>query len=340
MVRLVVRRWRVGRRSRAEHPGPVPPAPVPAGPSGEGPAPQVVAGVPDIELLARSTVLTDARQVLHFPIARAVRAIQLAADHRAQYEAVLDAGEATTLTLGISAIAWLDSIGVFVPSLTRLGNSFQRGGVSLGRWLAVLNDVRPVAASTDRVAPPGLREATSRDKDGGPLADLDLLLQERNKWAHGARPRDAIEAGRRVLELGPVLERALHSIMPFAHSAWLQVQSGSFRRGGTFSMSALRAMGDHPEFERTQFESTTPLLDETFYLMSARGPIELSPLLALRYCDACGKPEMFYADRFKGKHGVALKSFANGHVVFDPGLTAPIEDLFGLERMLPPTQLG
>jgi hypothetical protein len=286
-------------------------------------------GALDVDAMARSVSLSNARQALHYPIARAARAIQLAADRRVQYEAILEAGEALTVTLGISVTAWLRATGVAAPSLADLYVGFVRGGVSQGRWLAVLNDVRSIVANDNDVLA-GLREATLRGKGGsGLLADLDVLLQERNRWAHGARPRSAIEAGLRVLEIGPALERAIDKVLPFAQSPWLLTQTSSFQRDRMFSVSALRAMGDHPEFERTHFESATPLLDETFYLITSRGPIDLTPLVVMRYCETCRQPEVCYADKLDDKHGLALKTFANGHVIFDPDLAPDLRTLLG-----------
>jgi hypothetical protein len=191
-----------------------------------------------------------------------------------------------------------------------------------------LNDVRPVVANDDDIV--GLRDATRRGKGGsGLLADLEVLLQERNRWAHGARPRSAIEAGLRVLEIGPALERAIDQVLPLAGSPWLLTQSSSFQRDRRFSVSALRVMGDHPEFERTHFESALPLLDETFYLITTGGPIDLTPLVVMRYCETCRRPEVSYADKLDDKHGLALKTFANGHVIFDPSLAAELQTLLG-----------
>jgi hypothetical protein len=282
----------------------------------------------DTNDIANASSLTAARRSLHYPIARAARAIQLAPDRPAQYEAVLDAAEALTVTLGISATAWLCATGKSVPSITDMYGAFLRGGVSQGRWLAVLNDARPIVARDDGVD--GLAKALQRRKGGAGLpADLEVLLQERNRWAHGARPRTAVEAGLRVLEIGPALEDALESALPFASAPWLLTQSSSFQRKGTFSVSALRVMGDHPEFERTRFESGAPLLDETFYLMTALGPIDLTPLVVMRYCNTCHRPEVCYADRIDNRHGVALKGFASGHVIFDSTLVGDVQALLG-----------
>jgi hypothetical protein len=206
--------------------------------------------------------------------------------------------------------------------------AFLHSGVSQGRWLAVLNDARPLLATNDGVD--GLAIALQRRKRGaGLLADLEVLLQERNRWAHGARPRSAVEAGLRLLEIGPALERALESALPFADAPWLLTQSSSYQRKGTFAVAALRAMGDNPEFERTHFESPVPLLDETFYLMTSRGPIDLTPLVVMRYCNTCHKSEVVYADKIDDRYGVALKSFASGHVIFDSALVGDVQALLG-----------
>lgn len=294
-------------------------------PAGAPPPTQV--DVLSLESLASSSVLKSARSAMPFPVARAIRMTQLAADRRAQYDGIIEASEALTLTLGITAAAWMRTRGISNEALLELQQSFKGSGVSQGRWLGV---IRETSEALGQGVEPiyGLRAALRRGKRGsGLVSDLEILLQERNRWAHGARPRNLVEAGVRALELGPVLERAVERAAFLSNGAWVLTESSSYGRDQNFSVSASTVMGDHPEFERMRFVSTGPLIDQTFYLLSGEGPIDLTPYVVMRYCDTCRQREICHADKLDRTHGVALRSFVSGHVIFDRSLVADVEAL-------------
>lgn len=271
------------------------------------------------ELLAASVVLRESRQ-LQFPVARAVRALQLATDSKGQYEALLDVADALSVTLGTTASAWLRYRGAGQEALGLLHEAYLTKGVAQGHWHQMLSQAIRVAVD-DGESNPGFRIASRRTKNGTLLSHLGSLVQERNRWAHGARPRNSAEAARRVAEFQPTLEAALSGSAFLVDLPWVLTRSSSYQpRSGEFHVIAFRAMGDHPEFERQSLTSVVPLADEILYLLGQQKPIDLSPFLVVRYCDTCRKQQVCYADRLDAKRGTALKSFDCGHVMFDPNL--------------------
>ncbi|MGH3902698.1 MAG: hypothetical protein ACRDTE_00615 [Pseudonocardiaceae bacterium] len=283
------------------------------------------------EALAASLVLTEARE-LQFPVARAVRALQLATDPKGQYEALLDVADALSVTLGTTVAAWLRHRGVGQEALGSLHEAYVTKGVSQGGWHQLLGQAIRVAGD-DEEASPGLRSASQRTKGGTLLTHLGVLVQERNRWAHGARPRNSAEAARRVTELQPTLEAALSGSGFLADMPWVLTHSSSYQPlSGEFQVIAFRAMGDHPEFERQNLTSAMPLADDGFFVLGKQTPIELSPLVVMRYCETCHQQEVCYADRLDPKLGTSLKSFDRGHVIFDPTLDEEVQTLIEPRR--------
>lgn len=86
-------------------------------------------------------------------------------------------------------------------------------------------------------------------------------------------------------------------------------------------------MGDHPEFDLSIQVVSQPVANDTFYVLTDTGPLDLSPLLVLRFCEVCRQPEVCYADRVDDQHGVSLKSFARGHQVFDRDLVVEVDSI-------------
>lgn len=276
----------------------------------------------------RSEALEQARVSLPYPAARAARALSLATNARDQYEAILDAAEALTLTLGINAAAWARQELPGCEALVRLHKAYTDRGVSQGHWHQLIREVEK--QSVGHTSPlTGMSESLRQGKGGaGLLADLRALLEERNRSAHGARPHNNSEAAVRVMELNEPLERALTKSLFLAATPWVLVESSSYQRTGRdFNILGYRAMGDHPEFERLKLNTATPLADDNFYALGSGSPIDLSPFVVMRYCQTCRQPEICYADRLDDKQGVSLKSFSRGHLIFDPSLTEEIRSI-------------
>lgn len=212
--------------------------------------------------------------------------------------------------------------------MTELARAYLGRGVSQGHWLDVAREAER-QSSKSTMALVGLADGVRQRKGGsGLLLDLRELLEERNRWAHGAKPATPAEANMRSREYRVRLDHALADSSFLSDSPWVLIEGGSYdRREHAFRIRSQRAMGDHPEFERFVFTSNTPLADDTFYLVGSGGVIDLSPFVAMRFCEMCRQPEMFYADRLDKKRGTSLKSFARGHVLFDPDLDSDLLDL-------------
>jgi hypothetical protein len=284
----------------------------------------------------RYSSLELARTALPYPIARAARAIQRAANAREEYEEVLAAGEAIAITLGACIAACFHEEMVDQPQFEELRGAFSARGVSEGHWIALIASTFAFLKDRPEILP-GLNDALRPGKGGaGISSDLRLLLEERNRWAHGARPRNDVEAEHLLDSLAPALDRTFAKIIFLENSPWYLAEGSSYRRrAGVFNVSATLAMGDHPEFRRVEFESNVPLADDTFYLVAAGTSFDLTPLVVNRYCEICKQAEILYADRLDPRDGLALKSFARGHVVFDQNLNDDLELLFSPNQRPP-----
>ncbi|SNS39003.1 hypothetical protein SAMN06893096_103501 [Geodermatophilus pulveris] len=273
-------------------------------------------------------VLSKARSDMPYPVARAVRAVQSATTLRDVYEGMLRGAEALTVVLGVVATTWAREYDVKTPQLADLGEAIVTGGASQGHWIQALASVGgPMSQHPQPVA--GLSAALKRGKGGsGLIADLNELVQERNRWAHGAAPRNELEASDRLQMVLPVYERAMEKARFLAECPWILTSNSRYRRSeGDFQVHASRTMGDHPDFEQTTFISATPLADDVFYLHVGDDFIDMTPLVVMRQCPTCHQREVSYADRLDERQGVSLKTFDRGHVLFDRSLIEEVRAL-------------
>jgi hypothetical protein len=287
----------------------------------------------DTSKVRDSKTMSQARLVMPYPVARAVRAVQQATDMRDTYEAVLRAAEALSVVLGVTAAAWARQYEVTTPQLQELQQAFDGQGVSQGHWVQVVASVeRPMSRHSQAV--PGMTEALKLGKAGsGLVADLKDLVGERNRWAHGGAPRNGLEAAERLQITLPIFERALERALFLAESPWLLTTDVKLRRReGDFQIHASRAMGDHPDFERVTFTGPQPLAEDVFYLRTPDGAIDMTPLVVMRPCPTCHQQEVAYADRIDRRDGVALKTFDRGHVLYDGSLVEELRNLVHEER--------
>ncbi len=193
----------------------------------ERPAPTLATPLAD-DAIATSPVLRAAR-ALQYPVARAVRALQAAPTPKDQYEALLDAADALTITVGASAAAWLRYVDNNADGLTELRTAYERG-VTQGTWQLVARRAAKAAADTES-APAGLATVARKprkNEDNNLLDQLNILTQERNKWAHGSPPRTEVDAAQRLAGLMPVLESALTQAMFLAEVPWFVTRSSSY----------------------------------------------------------------------------------------------------------------
>jgi hypothetical protein len=269
--------------------------------------------------------LLRARQ-LQYPIARAVRAVQTAPGAKAQYDALIQATDAICVTLATSAASWLRDVEPESQGIADLLEAY-KGGVSLGAWTSVLRRASAVAAQPDRAAPGGLATAAKKGKVNL-LKQLDELLRERNKWAHGGAPRAEGDASSRLDALMPALLSALTLADYMREMEWVVTESSSYDpRSRTFRVSALHAMADHPEFERHTLTLTEPVPDgQVFQLVDGR-PIDLAPFVVNKYCSDCERPELFYTDKVLRDGTAVLKSFGTPHQLMDSAIGSDLRSL-------------
>jgi len=86
-------------------------------------------------------------------------------------------------------------------------------------------------------------------------------------------------------------------------------------------------MTDHPDFGRRDFVSSVPLAENTVYMLTGRGPVDLTPFVVVHDCPECHQTELCHADGLS-REGVILKSFARGHSMWDRELASDVERLF------------
>lgn len=350
-VRRLYRNWR-GRSSTpsvsfdskwpspVERAGMAPPPPPPPVPTRTPPASQVRPSPPPVAPpvplatfagagVQEARALGDARNRLPYPIARAARAVQMTDDPIEQYQHLLDLGEAISVSVGIVAASWLRVHAGQSPALQTLHDTFFGRGVSQGHWHAVTKAAEKEMAASNSPVPGFVDGVRNRKGDQGLVESLKTVLEERNRSAHGARPHNRSEAAVRNAELLPVLERSVARAAFLADAPWVLVEGVSFRRQDQrWNARLRRAMGDHPEFDAVTEVVDTPLANDTFYVMGGSTPLDLTPMLVIRYCSQCRQPEVCYADRVDEKAGVSLKSFARGHQVFDQELVQEMSTLW------------
>lgn len=315
-----------GSQEEASTPVTVNSFPTPTPPTG---APAAAAPVPlnsytGIEM-QESEALTHARMKLPYQVARAARAVQTTQDPLEQYQYLLDLGEALTLTLGMLSASWLRQHAPHDPALEMLHRNYLLRGVSQGHWHEVTKAAEKAMAGSELGVKGFVDGVRSRRGDLGALDALKVILAERNKAAHGARPHNRAEAAVRTAELAPAVMQAVARASFLSETPWALVESVALRRQDRWWNARIRrAMGDHPDFDAVTEVIDRPLANDTFYVMAEPEPLDLTPMLVIRYCDQCRQPEVCHADRVDERSGVSLKSFARGHQVFDRDLVQEI----------------
>lgn len=242
-----------------------------------------------------------------------------------QYQYILDLGEALTLTLGMLSASWLRQHAPENASLQMLHDAYLLRGVSQGHWHEVSKSAEKAMVASDTAFPGFVDGVRNRKGDQGAVEALKVLLTERNKAAHGARPHNRAEAAVRTSELAPTAIHAVGRANFLAETPWVLVESIALRRHDKrWTARFRRAMGDHPDFDAVTNVIDHPLANDTFYVLAEHEPLDLTPMLVIRYCDQCRQPEVCHADRVDDQTGVSLKSFARGHQVFDRSLVGEV----------------
>lgn len=283
-------------------------------------------------------IIAQVRTVYPYPIARAARAVHLANDPFEKYQALLDLGESMSLCVGLVSAAWLREFAPTHPALNKLRDVLFQQGLSQGHWHELANSAAGAMQADRATAPRGfLSGIQTKPRNENLISSLRTVVEERNRAAHGGRPHNRGEAAVRVEELMPVVQRALRHGQFLAETPWVLVDSTSYRRQDRrFNVRLRQAMGDHPEFDAQTVVLDQALANDTFYLLSGTEPLDMTPLLVMRYCPQCRQPEVCYADRAHPSRGVSLKTVARGHQVLDPDLLTEFETANWLPQS-PPT---
>ncbi|WP_211225519.1 hypothetical protein [Amycolatopsis nigrescens] len=320
-IRLLVRRWRWRKREAASAApaAPVwqPPVPPPAARPAEPPAP--VRPRPRADKAVPDEPLGAGGADLQYPVARAARRLRSAQAPEEQYEALLDTAEMLAATIAITAAAIFRENG-FGARLRGLARAYERG-VTFGTWTTFVERLHEY--------PDVLPGGSAALRDGALAADLNILRRARNDAAHGGKPRDRYAAAAKVAELGAPLGRALVGARFLSALPWVLTESSSYRsRSDDFEVVAKYAMGDHPEFDRRNVVSAKPVANDSFYLLTPRGPIDLTPFVVNRYCEHCRHEEACFAAKLSKDGVTTVQSFDLGHQIVD-------HELADLLRVLP-----
>lgn len=346
-IRLLIRRWRWRKRPQPPRQE-APPAPLHAAPAGPAlhattaPPPLAPSALEGIEqYMLFSELLTDARNTFPHPIARALRALQQAPTDKDRYEALLDAAEILAITISVTVAALLQgrlesrSGGqeqlpeAGQRNLSLLRRAYFGKGAMFGTWTTWLKELQALAAAQpDLVA--GLHLALGDGPgDPGIVTHLNALREERNRAAHGNKPKSQPESALRVAEGTHHLERALAKAQFLKATPWLFTVSCVFHpRSRNFEVVASDATGDHPDFERRTFTWAHPVGIDMFYVHGPEGPVPLSPFVADLFCPQCRQMEVSYAYKAsKGNRVATFKSFGRGHDIAAPHM---VDDLLSL----------
>ncbi|MFC8825322.1 hypothetical protein ACFT9I_08195 [Streptomyces sp. NPDC057137] len=366
-IRLLVRRWLWRRRQTSpaavfdtqtfaagaapvvavwDIVPPAPPAPPRAAYSPPLFLPPAGGGSPSAgrESVHSTDVLTRARGTLPHPVARAVRTLQLAPTAKEQYDALLDAAETLAITVSVTAAALLRAAYEQNDAdtdadkerrryaelrLAELRRAFVERGAMFGTWTTWLGRLGPLPVGSPGLLPGFLPALAGQPGSPGIVEDLNSLRTERNRAAHGDKPKSEPESALRVRECRISFDRALGRAGFLMATPWLLTVSCTYQhRSDDFHVIARDATGDHPDFERRIFTWERPVENDMFYVNGPEGPVPLSPFVANSFCEQCSQTEVCYTYRAGKKEGPAtLKSFGRGHEIKVPELGPDIRSL-------------
>ena len=284
-----------------------------ASPMGQPAAQAPQAASPDA-WTAESAVLRD---LLPHPLARALRLTQQQHDALEEYKAILEGAEYLMIVLGITGLAWLRNVGRATPGVPQFIDSFERG-TTAGAWLALATDIARGSKFdwTPNFEP--YRQALRLQKGvTGLETNLRLIVQERNRWAHLAGPRNVADAERRLDEfLRDAWRSAIAGSRFLADTPWFMPTHGAYRaKTHDFAIQGLSLIGEHPDFDPHTLLFKTPLEDNRLVALAADEELRLWPLCQRRPCAKCQQDELFYVDGRASGKSISLKSLDRGHSI-------------------------
>lgn len=278
--------------------------------------------------------LRRVRDLYPYPVSRVVRSYQHALRPEDEYKQILRIGENLIVTLGVMGLAWAREHDRFPSQFRHLARGWQRGGGSLGHWLGMARECARNMRE-DGVEFSGYADALETGRKKGLLSALESLLSARNDEAHGAGPRTDLEVQATLTELEPELNIALEESSFLARTTWLLPKRASWRRTTRrFEITALKLMGDHPEFEPAVIYEDNPVAENAIYVTpdTEGRPYDLTPFCVMLPCNKCLRSEIYYPDRVDN-NGAHLRSLDRGHQLADGDLGDELEVI--MERHQP-----
>jgi hypothetical protein len=287
-----------------------------------------------------TTLLQEASTTLPYPAASVLHRFRRAQDPDEQYDALIAAGETLAVTVSVTLAALLRARdgaqnGAATPDtgpdrdLGSLCRELSSRPMTFGAWITWLR--RLASHTADHAELSSLLNEVLHDKAGQPglVTSLDWIRKERNRAAHGDVPRSAPEYALRAEQNSRYLEAAVRSSAFLRGFPWLYTKKLFYRpRSGVFEISARIVMGSHPDFDTNKYRFTSPVANESFYLLDAGRPVQLTPLVAYGFCLACNSEELCYTARVSKHDGSAtLHSFERGHEIQDRELGSEIRAL-------------
>lgn len=251
---------------------------------------------------------------LPYPIARALRSFGNATDERDRLQGATGVGESLILWLGIVGLAWCKQEGVVATGGVRSWyDALTTRGVSLGVWLGAARDAA-AAARKQSVDLGGFADALRPQNGRGLLGHLDAIVTLRNSQVHGANLMSSGEVKSALSAIDEAVRAALQEAEFLTHSTVVLVQKSSLQRTGEFRSIFRLASGDHPDFQVRESTSSTPYVENEFYVLSGAGgrDLNLSPFLLARDCTVCSATEIYYPDKLQ-RDALVLNSFERGH---------------------------
>ena len=257
------------------------------------------------------------RDVLPYPVARALRTWKITENPKDRYEAMLGIAEAVAVTLGVIGLAWCRHTGVEPDVRRQWVRAVHTSGVSLGHWVDVAEHAAIAARQVGDHAGGFADALRTRRGNRGLLPDLRPLVTERNDARHGgAGPRSRAEAQDRLQRYELNLNGVIDQLSFLAGTPFRLVESITRDHAtGLYAARTLRLVGDHPDFEPETIPTPDGLFDGLVYVeFDTDRLLNLDPFCVWSDCPQCLRPEVYYLDRIRNDRTARFRSFDRGHL--------------------------
>jgi type I restriction enzyme M protein len=233
--------------------------------------------------------------------------------------------ESAILSIGIFSLAVAAQKAYQLSEVEVWFRALSQGGASLGHWVGIARAVGNEARRTGESVG-GLAQATApRRRGSGLIADLESLVNYRNRVRHGSGPRTRAEIQRGLDTLEQFIFSALESSTFLSRVPWVYINRIRWSSiDHAYTMDCLSLMGDHPDFEPISIKTRQVYADEHLYLeISASELVPIEPFCYLRDCPTCMSAELYYPDHMTSG-SVALKNLDRGHQLDDESIATEI----------------